>query len=61
MAKLAAMFRSGALEKLLSLEAAQSKQCQRERGGPRLPCEGQGDEAVEVAQGHQGEVAGGLV
>ena len=25
------------------------------------PCEGQGDEAVEVAQGHQGEVAGGLV
>ena len=26
MAKLAAMFRSGALEKLLSLEAAQSKQ-----------------------------------
>ena len=34
---------------------------QRERGGARLPCEGQGDEAVQVAQGHQGEVAGGLV
>ena len=41
MPKLAAMFRSGALEKLLSMEAEQSKQLadeELERGGARLPC-----------------------